>query len=183
MNPAATLKPRYRVTQAKVDLSALQPVRVGTYLYGKRARNWEFSDPLEDRHMECGETHRIPHDRSVEAHDHDYYEIVLVRGGTALHRTLRADTPVSAGTALVVAPGQVHAFDDIDGLQNTNIYYLTEWLLPDLGALWRLDGVVALFLGSALFQRPVSDRIPAIPLLPGEMDACVRELHDIVHEY
>lgn len=182
MNRTVLLEPAYRVSQAYVELSAVQPVRVGTYLYYRAADGWRMPDPPDDFDKECGLTNRIVGSNRVDPHDHDYYEIVLVRGGSALHQTALNETPVSAGTAIVMSPGQVHAFERIDGLQNTNVYYLTEWLLNDLRSLWNLEGVVPLFLSAALFRREVSGRVPVFPLAPEEMASCVHELRDILAE-
>lgn len=182
MNRAEALVPAYTVSQAYVGISAARPVSVGTYLYYRQADGWQIPQPPGDLDLECGPTHRIPESHSVEPHDHGYYEIVLVRGGTAVHRTEQFTEPVSGGTVIVMAPGQVHGFDHIDGLKNTNVYYLNEWLLGDLRSLWGLEGVVPLFLLAALFRRPVSPRIPVFQLTPDEMNRCVSELLDIAAE-
>src|SRR5690348_15662757 len=101
MSVATSLRSEYTITQSQVRLSAAAPVRVQPVL--------------------C----RGP----IGPHDHDYYEICVVRGGSGTHRTARGESRISTGSVLIVPPGDVHAFANLRRMPATNVYYLTEWLL------------------------------------------------------
>lgn len=145
--------PQFRVTQAQVQLSATHPI-----------------------HVQRTTTRRVP------PHDHDYYEIAIVSAGNALHRTDAGETPLRAGSVVIVSPGQVHAFGAGRNFHLTNIYHLAEWLLSDLRTLKEPDGLIPLFLGSRLF--PGSDPAPVIEmdLDPAALADCLYELKGIESE-
>jgi AraC family L-rhamnose operon transcriptional activator RhaR len=50
--------------------------------------------------------------RRFEAHDHDYAELVIITGGSGIHRSARGDLPLARGTALLLRPGTWHAYRD-----------------------------------------------------------------------
>lgn len=52
-------------------------------------------------------------------HDHDFMEIVLVLGGSSVHRTIYGDQPISRGDAFILRPGAWHAY--VQG-RNLDIY-------------------------------------------------------------
>lgn len=115
-------------------------------------------------------------------HDHDYYEICLVRRGRARHHTETGEQELGPGKVIVVAPGGVHAFSRPQGLEVVNVYYLAEWLAPGLREHWGERGLVPLFLAQALLQRPERPR-PAVFQLGGREAAGVEaELNDIRDE-
>lgn len=147
------LRPRYTIRQNTVQLAADTPLR-----------------------LQCLD---VP--RDVPPHDHDYYEICLVTGGAAIHRTGHYDARASRGTLIVVPPGEVHAFANVDRFRVINIYYLTEWLLADLRRLWDEEGVVPLFLARSLF-RVGPRRIPQFDLSRAELSSALREIDDIANE-
>lgn len=151
MNSTLTLKPRFTINQAHVRLSAARPVRVQA----------------------------LTVDREVLPHDHDYYEICLVRRGSGVHRTELYEERLEAGSVVVIPPGKVHAFSNIKLLEVTNIYYLAEWLLVELTPLWETDGLVPLFLAASLFRRNVPMKVPQFSLTEAGVLACTRELNDI----
>jgi AraC-like DNA-binding protein len=115
----------------------------------------------------------------VSPHDHDYYEIFVVRSGSGIHCTEFYNQPMNAGTVVVVPPARVHAMRKVNGLQVTNIYYLAEWLLTDLRALWDSDGLVPLFLSASLFRKPEYLRVPQFVLPSAALKICQRELRDV----
>jgi AraC family L-rhamnose operon regulatory protein RhaS len=120
------LTARYTISQSHVQLSAARPVRAQRLLISS----------------------------NVPPHDHAYHEICIVLAGAqrALHRTESSAVPMPAGTVIVVPPGDVHAMDRTAGTTVVNLYYLAEWLMADLPALWAEPVLVELFLGGALFK-------------------------------
>src|SRR5690349_8083891 len=124
MNPGSTYKARFTIEQSNVQLSAGRPVRA------------QRMDVPED----------------VPPHDHAYHEICIVTSGRARHRTKNGRAPLSRGDMFVVPPGEVHAIERVDGLAVINAYYLSEWLMEDLGLLWTEPGAVPLFLSTSLMR-------------------------------
>ena len=154
MNPRTVpLRAGWTISQEHVRLSASRPVRVQNL--------------------------KVNHE--VGPHDHAFYEIVVIRAGTAIHQTDYYDLPIRPGSVVVIPPGKVHAITRTRQLQVTNIYYLAEWLLGDLRALWENDGVGPLFLAASLFRRPELLKVPQFEL-GGDSPACSRELDDTAAE-
>jgi len=147
------LLPDYRVSQGQVGLSADLPVRTNDFDYVAEGR--------------------------VHPHDHGYFEITILHGGTALHRTAASARPVGRGTVIIIPPGPVHGFDRVHGMAGTNLYYLAEWLLDDLRLLRREEGLVPLFLAAALFHHDAAHQAPQFDLDEETYAACVAELRAI----
>ena len=99
----------------------------------------------------------VPED--VPRHDHAYHEICLVTSGSAVHRTRTGRAPLLPGDVVVVPPGEVHAIEAVAGLEVINAYYLSEWLMGDLGLLWSEPGAVPLFLSTALMKTQIVDTV------------------------
>ncbi len=89
----------------------------------------------------------------VVPHNHDFYEIAVILGGSAEHYTNDKKEYVHRGTVLVIPPGECHGFNELKGLTKINLYYISEWLADDLQLLWRQEALVPLFLGHILFQQ------------------------------
>ncbi|WP_269537214.1 AraC family transcriptional regulator [Cerasicoccus fimbriatus] len=100
----------------------------------------------------------IRHD--VAPHDHEFYEVVLIRSGRATHMTSDGERPLGRGDLLVVSPGQVHAISSPRNLSLFNVYYLSEWLLQDFLLRDVAPQLSLLFLGQHLFP----DRSYALPI-------------------
>lgn len=143
------------VSQARVGLSATRPVR---------------AQPMS-----------VVAD--VAPHDHEYYEICVVRRGSARHLTESEERRVAKGSVVVIPPPRVHAFRGVTDLHVTNVYYLGEWLLADLPQLWGHDALVPLFLATDLFPRAVAARARQFGLDVDEFDAAMDELGDLVREW
>ncbi len=150
------MKPTFTITQDQVAIAAARPVRVQHY--------------------------RCPEAQDIGPHDHEYYEITVVRAGTSLHRTPFTETRIGPGSAIILAPGGVHEFIAPHALEVTNVYYLAEWLMDDLASLWRQPGFVPLFLAHTLFEDPATRHVPMGSLDATTMEACMHELEDIVCE-
>src|SRR5688572_7582653 len=117
MNPRSEFAAEWRVEQAHVRLSAGRPVRA----------------------------QRLAVPKAATPHNHAYHEIGLVLAGTATHVTKAGRAPLSPGAAFIVPPEEVHALVDVHDFEVINTYYLSEWLMMDLGLLWSEPGVVPLF--------------------------------------
>lgn len=160
LNPAGIflndsgIKPEFTINQEAVRLSALRPLNV----------EW-MRVTAENR-----------------PHDHDYYEICLVLRGRAEHRTCDGMQVLGPGMVVVVAPGGVHAFSRLHGLEVINVYYLAEWLSAGWREHWGERGLVPLFLAEVLFRRRGPVRPEVFQLEPREAAAVEAELTEIRQE-
>ena len=153
MNPGDTFAALFTIEQSSVQLSAGRPVRA------------QSIDVVAD----------------VGPHDHAYHEICIVTAGTAVHRTRNGTVPLSRGDVFVVPPGEVHAIERVDGLEVINAYYLSEWLMGDLGLLWTEPGAVTLFLSTTLMRTQIVETVQ-MRLDPAEFERVAAELTDIEAE-
>ena len=127
MNPRSEFAAEWRVDQDLVQLSAGRPVRA----------------------------ERLAVPIAVTPHDHAFHEIGLVVAGNGIHVTSDGRAPLTPGDIFVVPPDEVHAIEDVHGLEVINAYYLSEWLMSDLGLLWTEPGAVPLFLSSTLMKAQI----------------------------
>ena len=114
-------------------------------------------------------------ERPVDWHGHEFSEICIVLKGSALHFTAAGRSSLKEGDVLIMPPGGVHAFQHPRGLEVANIYFLSEWFLPEL----RLeeDAILSLFFGSSLSSASVPIR--EVRLAPGISGKILRELRDL----
>jgi AraC family transcriptional regulator, L-rhamnose operon transcriptional activator RhaR len=75
------------------------------------------------------------HDTPQRQHVHEFMEVVVVIGGTAVHRTRSGQSRINTGAVLLVRPGQWHAYDDPRDLRIWNVYIPTQTLEGELAAL------------------------------------------------
>jgi AraC-like DNA-binding protein/mannose-6-phosphate isomerase-like protein (cupin superfamily) len=87
-------------------------------------------------------------------HRHLFYEIALVREGSAEHVTDSGREKITRGDAVVVTPSGRHAFESYQDLVVTNIYLQPAWFANDLKPLWAEEGLVQFLLADALFSIP-----------------------------
>ena len=153
MEPRSKFVAEWRVDQAFVQLSAGRPVRAE-----------HISVPID-----------------VKPHDHAFHEIGLVVAGGATHVTRTGRVPLAPGDVYVVPPDEVHAIEDVDGLDVINAYYLSEWLMSDLGLLWTEAGAVPLFLSTTLMKAQIVDTVQ-LRLTPSDFERVSGELMQIASE-
>lgn len=120
--------------------------------------------------------------RYVAPHDHEFYEIVLLRAGEAIHTTPDGRTPISRGDVFIVTPLGIHGFEDIRDVTKTNLYVEPDWLIGDLQLLWGEEGLFRRLLADALFSQPAGGRVYHLRLTEPETAACERELEDMTGE-
>ncbi|MFA6931499.1 MAG: helix-turn-helix domain-containing protein [Lentisphaeria bacterium] len=73
--------------------------------------------PLWANHMVAG---RQP---SMVFHDHEYSELTLILSGRARHLVNASVATIEAGDLLLIHPGQVHAYDQAEQLELSNVIY------------------------------------------------------------
>lgn len=116
----------------------------------------------------------VPGQPDYPPHDHEFYEICLVTGGSARHLTEDGETSLSLGSVVVMAPGQVHGFARGRGFSVINVYYLSEWFLAG-AAPGGMDRMLPLFFERALFPSPRKDGVKHFKLPPDEIEACLND--------
>ncbi len=84
----------------------------------------------------------------VPLHDHDFMEVVLVLGGTGVHRTIYGDQPISRGDAFILRPGAWHSYQEAVGLELYETRFGMELLGREL-AWTRDDPAIDLMFWSA----------------------------------
>ena len=153
-----------------------------SWLAGPGAQYRVLPESPEFPGWEYGDLVFTPEWRDQRPHDHDFYEICIVRRGTAIHRTDFAEEVLLPGTAVVIAPSIPHSIYGRPDLWQTNVYYLAEWLSHDLATYWGHSSFVPLFLAAALFRLPLKHPVPKVVLTAQEMQDLDRELSDIGQE-
>lgn len=61
-------------------------------------------------------------------HEHDFFELVLVRSGSGLHVTEEGEYTIVHGNIFLIRPGCAHGYRDMNRLEIVNILYLPERL-------------------------------------------------------
>ena len=140
--------PQYTSTLDAVGVSAHRPVRVGSWIAGEGPFRSLLPGHPDYPGAHYGNPVYVPELQDRRPHTHAHFEISIIRAGRARHRTVFGTEELLPGTVIVLAPGMTHAIFGLEGLHQTNLYYLTEWLADDLMAHWREAGLVPLFLGS-----------------------------------
>ncbi|MDP2324045.1 MAG: AraC family ligand binding domain-containing protein, partial [Gammaproteobacteria bacterium] len=174
--------PLYTSTLDEVGVTANRPVRVGSWIAGSGPFRSLLPGHPDHPGFHYGNPVYVPDLQDQRPHTHAHFEISIIRAGRAMHRTVFGTEELLPGTVIVLAPGMTHAIYGLEGLHQTNLYYLTEWLADDLMAHWREAGLVPLFLAAALFRRPKDGPVVQFNLNDSELAALDHELADIGRE-
>jgi AraC-like DNA-binding protein len=181
MKPSAMPKAEYTSTLHTVGVSATRPVRVASWIADMNKAGNLVPGDKDYPGWHYGSTVWL-HEQDKRFHDHAYFEICIVRQGTAWHETGHSRDELGPGTVVVMAPGMVHAIYSAHDLHQTNLYYLTEWLADDLMSHWREAAFVPLFLAAVLFRRSHIGPIPQFALNSDELCSIDHELANITRE-
>ena len=87
-----------------------------------------------------------PYDLTEVEHRHDFFELVLVTKGTAIHCLEGHKFPISAGDVFVLQDFQHHYFQDLHELELINVMYDPEKLNLPENELRRMPGYCAMFM-------------------------------------
>ena len=78
---------------------------------------------------------RFVRNRDMPPHDHEFWEVSLIAGGTGIQETDAGQTPLSAGSAIVVRPGAFHDLVDCRDLDVVKCLILPSLLETELSWL------------------------------------------------
>ncbi|HBE02453.1 MAG: hypothetical protein A2096_01560 [Spirochaetes bacterium GWF1_41_5] len=88
----------------------------------------------------------VRHTRDFEIHTHDFYEIVFIREGSAVHIVNGEEFIVSAGDVFILKDADSHGFKNIHNLVIANCIFLIPELLKLPLDLRLIEGFNALFI-------------------------------------
>lgn len=78
-------------------------------------------------------------------HYHDFYELVIVTGGSGRHHTANKSYPINRGDVFVIKPGMAHYYDEVDELKLVNVMFKLDDLDTNKYGLSEIPGYFALF--------------------------------------
>lgn len=124
----------------------------------------------------------VPRQTDHPPHGHEFYEICIVTGGRAQHVTIDSTERLERGCVIIVAPGQLHSFEQTKAFSVINIYYLAEWFLTDTQALQGIDRLIPLFFQRALFPSPDPAGIVQLRLDENTLADCLGDFEQLQRE-
>ena len=95
---------------------------------------------------------------SMKDHDHDFIELVYVRGGEGIHCHNGCRYAVCAGDCFIIEPGEPHGYRSGRGLSIVNILFLPALLEPSLSFLAPVRGFRDFFSVEPLFRTETAFR-------------------------
>ena len=111
--------------------------------HGKYLRNFLY---LTNFHLTCWRTlHTCPDDTPGEHNHADFYELVVVTGGSARHRLQNQYQRISPGSVLLIKPGLYHEYTEYNNLEIYNLLFGEEFLRYFLPDLTQLEGFQLIF--------------------------------------
>ncbi len=97
---------------------------------------------------------RIPIQRPMDLHLHDFDELVMITKGHGLHFTESEEYTICAGDVFFIKPGITHGYRNTEDLELINVLYYQNNLSVPINDLRKMPGYRALFeLEPALRQK------------------------------
>ncbi len=78
-------------------------------------------------------------------HNHDFHEIVIVYSGEGVHVTANSSEKISAGDIIVLKPGQIHGYNEVNNLILMNVLIRSSFFTNYGIALSSIPGYTDLF--------------------------------------
>jgi AraC family L-rhamnose operon transcriptional activator RhaR len=110
------------------------------------------------------------HNGSVDNHSHDFIELVIVLGGTGLHRIAQGEQVVEQGDVFVIRPGAVHSYWECRNLFIFNCFLGADFFEKELAF-----AVQNPLLNYLLWAGPLHKKrrgILTLKLAPEKLKAC-----------
>jgi len=95
---------------------------------------------------------------SPPRHTHDFFEIVYIRIGSAIHLHGDSRYPIGAGDCMFIVPGDVEGFDERNNLCLTNVLFYEEIFGPYLDEFRAVRGFNEFFSTEPLFRKETAFR-------------------------
>jgi AraC family L-rhamnose operon transcriptional activator RhaR len=95
------------------------------------------------------------HHGDIPLHDHDFFELTVVAEGHGLHRTIHGRSPLRAGDAFFIQPGQWHAYESCRKMRIWNCCFAETLMQRELSWV-RSDPQL-----SRIFQPPAQRSSPS----------------------
>jgi len=113
------------------------------------------------------------------AHDHDFYELVLVTGGSGEHLSADGRRCIAAGDAILLTPGTWHEYSGCQGLSGFDCCFGKEVMWREMA--WLTDDPV---LAELMLRHPASTgrRRPVVAQLPQASLPLIEQLLQAVAE-
>lgn len=173
------------ITLAAVGLSPERPFRFCTrHTYAHEASASFPGDeaaPLEGSGLERAYRVNVA-GGSTAPHNHEFYEILIVRDGSARHVSSDGERVVRRGDVVVVTPSGWHGYADGDGFAYTNLYMQPDWLLEDLRGLWSEEGLIRTLVADTLFAHSIHDGLVMFRMSEAELSSCEAEVDRMAEE-
>jgi AraC-like DNA-binding protein len=92
-------------------------------------------------------------DASFPMHRHDFFELVIILGGTAVHTLNEKTELIRAGDVFVLKDEEAHRFEEAGTLFHCNIMFDSKMIEPFRASLRQLEGYQALFVFGPLYRQ------------------------------
>ena len=97
---------------------------------------------------------------TVQAHNHEFCEIVVIIKGQGIHECNLNTSPITVGDTLFIPPGMTHGYDKTEELELINILYL-----PSRLGISGLDIASSEFYGMVISGKIPSEKNLAAPVV------------------
>ena len=83
-------------------------------------------------------------DYKIDAHNHDFYEMNIVLGGSGIHKIENSSFYVKKGDVFVIPPMTVHSYSDTEGLEIYHVLFKKDFIKKNLQEAERAEGFIQL---------------------------------------
>ena len=115
-----------------------------------------------------------PNHPNYRIHSHDFFELVVITGGTCVHRSEIGDQCVQRGQAFLIRPGATHGYREVRGLSLYNCCFDAALVARELS--WMADDPYLVRLLWGVVASPGQVGITSIQLPPHAMTQCLKLL-------
>ncbi len=88
-----------------------------------------------------------------DLHTHDFFELVVITGGKAVHQVNGEEYPIQKGHVFVVNQNSIHGFKNVENLEFYNIMYDVRLLLISNPDLRKISGFQSLFVLEPIYCK------------------------------
>ena len=100
--------------------------------------------------------HHLSNQEDVDAHGHDFHELVIVNKGRGIHFTETEEYWINEGDIFVIHPQRSHGYRNTEELEIVNILYFPEQLNLSASDLREMPGYHILFILEPKLRNPAT---------------------------